>query len=362
MRAVNASYLESSDGTSSLIPLQLYRKISATDQQRVEDMAGVGVDIDEMQKEPMDYTEMRSQDDQVSNASVSIDIKLEPNSLSQSLRTPNHSQQNSGHHHSHLHSSQSQQLQHQQQQQHQHHHHHQQQQQQQHQLQQSANVAAANAASHLEIGTTPLMYQLPQVHPPVSAYATLVQAPNINTLNMTVAAAAAAGQVPTSIAALLPQDLPKDSIAVASFSLSGSAASHNNAIGIHANNVRNLNNNNSNNNTNNGASNHHTTNANNSTLISGGGVGIGGGGGGGSTVSSEDGERWYICDFENCGLKFKYQSRLELHRSVHSKERRFACEVCGASFKQSCNLSTHRKKKHALRGIKSSTILPVRRF
>ncbi|XP_037936428.1 AT-rich binding protein [Teleopsis dalmanni] len=72
-----------------------------------------------------------------------------------------------------------------------------------------------------------------------------------------------------------------------------------------------------------------------------------------SAISSEDGERWYICDHETCGLKFKYQSRLELHRSVHSKIRRFACELCGASFKQSCNLSTHRKKKHFLKGSKS---------
>lgn len=71
-----------------------------------------------------------------------------------------------------------------------------------------------------------------------------------------------------------------------------------------------------------------------------------------SIVSSEDGERWYICDYESCGTKFKYHSRLELHRTVHSKERRFACELCGASFKQSCNLSTHRKKKHFLKGSK----------
>ncbi|SPP89646.1 AT-rich binding protein [Drosophila guanche] len=79
----------------------------------------------------------------------------------------------------------------------------------------------------------------------------------------------------------------------------------------------------------------------------------------GSAVSSDDGERWYICDYETCGLKFKYKSRMELHRVVHSKERRFNCELCSASFKQSCNLSTHRKKKHALRGIKSE-ILPQR--
>ncbi|XP_017062871.1 AT-rich binding protein isoform X2 [Drosophila eugracilis] len=79
----------------------------------------------------------------------------------------------------------------------------------------------------------------------------------------------------------------------------------------------------------------------------------------GSAVSSDDGERWYVCDYETCGLKFKYKSRMELHRVVHSKERRFNCELCSASFKQSCNLSTHRKKKHALRGIKSE-ILPQR--
>lgn len=71
-----------------------------------------------------------------------------------------------------------------------------------------------------------------------------------------------------------------------------------------------------------------------------------------SSATSEDGERWYICDYETCGLKFKYQSRLELHRSVHSKVRRFACELCAASFKQSCNLSTHRKKKHNIKGSK----------
>ncbi|KRF99587.1 uncharacterized protein Dwil_GK27143 [Drosophila willistoni] len=79
----------------------------------------------------------------------------------------------------------------------------------------------------------------------------------------------------------------------------------------------------------------------------------------GSAVSSDDGERWYICDYESCGLKFKYKSRMELHRVVHSKERRFNCDLCSASFKQSCNLSTHRKKKHAMRGIKSE-LLPQR--
>lgn len=78
-----------------------------------------------------------------------------------------------------------------------------------------------------------------------------------------------------------------------------------------------------------------------------------------SAVSSDDGERWYICDYGTCGLKFKYKSRMELHRVVHSKERRFNCDMCSASFKQSCNLSTHRKKKHALRGIKSE-MLPQR--
>ncbi|EDW62758.2 uncharacterized protein Dvir_GJ16440 [Drosophila virilis] len=78
-----------------------------------------------------------------------------------------------------------------------------------------------------------------------------------------------------------------------------------------------------------------------------------------SAVSSDDGERWYICDYGACGLKFKYKSRMELHRVVHSKERRFNCDMCSASFKQSCNLSTHRKKKHSLRGIKSE-LLPQR--
>ncbi|XP_034490798.1 AT-rich binding protein isoform X2 [Drosophila innubila] len=78
-----------------------------------------------------------------------------------------------------------------------------------------------------------------------------------------------------------------------------------------------------------------------------------------SAVSSDDGERWYICDYGACGLKFKYKSRMELHRVVHSKERRFNCDMCSASFKQSCNLSTHRKKKHAMRGIKSD-LLPQR--
>lgn len=173
------------------------------------------------------------------------------------------------------------------------------------QAQQHQQEQLQQTQQQIEI-STPLMYQIPHVHAPVSAYAALVQqAPNLNTLNM--AAAAAAHQVPTSMAAVMP--LKDDMVG------------------------------------------HNKESANNSTTASAS-----------SAMSSEDGERWYICDFENCGLKFKYQSRLELHRSVHSKERRFSCEICGASFKQSCNLSTHRKKKHALKGTAKMTLVPPHRF
>ncbi|KAL9884297.1 (A+T)-stretch binding protein [Glossina fuscipes fuscipes] len=267
-RASGSTYMETGE-PAGVMPLPLYRKVSVNEQQREEATSGASEE-DDIQKEAKDYTEMRTHDME-NNQTVAIDIKLEP-SLSQSMSTPEQAQQ-----------QQQQQSQTQQQQQH--------------------------TPHQLEMSATPLMYQLPQVHPPVSAYAALVQVPAINTLNMTVAAAAAAAQVPTSMAALMPQDLPKD-------------------------NATNINNNN-------------TTNSTTASAS--------------SAVSSDDGERWYICDYENCGLKFKYQSRLELHRSVHSKERRFACEICGASFKQSCNLSTHRKKKHALKGVKS-TLIPPQRF
>ncbi|XP_075156696.1 (A+T)-stretch binding protein [Haematobia irritans] len=266
-RAAQA-YMEAAEA-ASMMPLPLFRKMSVNEQQREDSMSQ---EDEDMQKEPKDYTEMRAHDDP--NQSVAIDIKLEPQLSHQ------------GQHQQHQHQQQQQQQQEQQDQM-------QQQQQQQQQTQQ------------IEI-STPLMYQIPHVHaPPVSAYAALVQAPNLNSLNMSVAAAAAASQVPTSMAALMPI---KDEMV-------------------------------------------HKESANNSTTASAS-----------SAMSSEDGERWYICDFENCGLKFKYQSRLELHRSVHSKERRFSCEICGASFKQSCNLSTHRKKKHALKGTAKMTLVPPHRF
>ena len=53
----------------------------------------------------------------------------------------------------------------------------------------------------------------------------------------------------------------------------------------------------------------------------------------------------FPCDF--CGKDFSTNSRMKVHRLVHTGEKPFKCTQCDKTFNQSANLSTHIKKYHA---------------
>jgi uncharacterized protein YlaI len=60
----------------------------------------------------------------------------------------------------------------------------------------------------------------------------------------------------------------------------------------------------------------------------------------GLIVSIVDGVKLYECDF--CGKKdFTSRSRLKTHKLIHTEERNFMCQECGASFKTMNCLKNH---------------------
>jgi uncharacterized protein YlaI len=60
----------------------------------------------------------------------------------------------------------------------------------------------------------------------------------------------------------------------------------------------------------------------------------------GLIVSVVDGIKLYQCDF--CGKKdFTSRSRLKTHKLIHTQERNFMCQECGASFKTMNCLKNH---------------------
>lgn len=57
-----------------------------------------------------------------------------------------------------------------------------------------------------------------------------------------------------------------------------------------------------------------------------------------------DVEKPYICDWVNCGKRFRQKPHLEAHRNIHTG-RRFVCDWpnCGKSFVRKYNLAEHQK-------------------
>jgi transcription factor YY len=53
------------------------------------------------------------------------------------------------------------------------------------------------------------------------------------------------------------------------------------------------------------------------------------------------GEKQYICKVDGCNKEFLDKSKLKRHRLVHTKERHYACEICGKKFSLDFNLRTH---------------------
>lgn len=50
-------------------------------------------------------------------------------------------------------------------------------------------------------------------------------------------------------------------------------------------------------------------------------------------VHRDEEERPFVCDFPDCGAKFKRAAHLQSHRSyIHFAERKFACSLCEMTF------------------------------
>ncbi|KPM11544.1 hypothetical protein QR98_0101170 [Sarcoptes scabiei] len=62
-----------------------------------------------------------------------------------------------------------------------------------------------------------------------------------------------------------------------------------------------------------------------------------------------DADKPYICDWVNCGKRFRQKPHLEAHRNIHTG-RRFVCDWpnCGKSFVRKYNLVEHQKLHSAV--------------
>lgn len=66
------------------------------------------------------------------------------------------------------------------------------------------------------------------------------------------------------------------------------------------------------------------------------------------------GERPYKCDFPGCTSAFKQAYDYVKHKmSIHSDERKFSCEECGATFKLKGGLRAHRRLMHSKDNLKN---------
>jgi KRAB domain-containing zinc finger protein len=51
--------------------------------------------------------------------------------------------------------------------------------------------------------------------------------------------------------------------------------------------------------------------------------------------------RTHIC--ETCKKRFTTSSKLNIHKRIHLKPKRFTCDQCQMSFSLKCNLTTHKR-------------------
>lgn len=61
----------------------------------------------------------------------------------------------------------------------------------------------------------------------------------------------------------------------------------------------------------------------------------------------------YPC--ETCGKIFKDNSKLVLHRQVHSNKRPHECDVCGKTFKRATTVRVHKRTVHGSKVYKRIT-------
>lgn len=59
-------------------------------------------------------------------------------------------------------------------------------------------------------------------------------------------------------------------------------------------------------------------------------------------------ERKFKCSYSNCTKAFNFKLHLENHERTHSGEKPFKCNKCPAKFKQSYQLTTHKRKHETI--------------